>query len=1214
MSFLPAFARHCLLGLCLSLCCFSAQAQSTEIVSPSSLTQQLLGGWRPAALPPGPIRHGGPYAESFEQGWGRWQAAPGWTRQRGPAIGHGPQGAANQDYYLYLSGTAGQPDQAAALLGPELDLRGLRHPRFYLRYHATGQAALRCEVSADAGQSWHPLWQHDPASQADWRQVSFSLADYREQVVRIRLVGTPGSGSLGVDALYFKNAMAMPGDVVYGYRVNDDATAVEGPVWFSKSTPNVLNLIQAQNSQNILLGGTWAFGKWYAMDYIGQQLVTIDTATGFRTVVGPTTGAFLTCLAFDPTTGTLYGMGDPTLNNASANNLYTLDTLTGAATLVGTNSGFAFVALSCDSSGNLYSLELNDDELYQIDKATGVATLIGPIGYDANQTHGMEFDPLTGTQFLAATERIFFLFQEGDWRQISPTTGAATFLSTFQDDAEVGGIAFPSNAAPPVANFSLSASTICAGDSVAFTNASTGGISAYQWMLAGANPDSTNVSDPVVAYQSPGTYDVTLVVTGFSGDFDTLTLLNAITVQPLPTVAFGTIADTFCLDDPPVALSGTPGPGTFAGPGVSGATFAPNAAGVGAHWLTYTHQSLSTGCSNLDSAQVAVLAPPVVQLTGPDTLCLGVAPVLLGITTGAVVSGPGVGAGGTFDPVLAGVGTHWVTASLVGPGGCEGQDSLRITVVTGPSVSFPALDTVCLDAGPISLSGATPGGGTYFGPGVAGGSVDPAVLGPGTHWMYYLYQAANGCVGTDSSLLVVQALPTVQVSGPTNVCVNEGLVALAITPGATLTGPGSVGNDQFDPALAGPGTHVLQATVLDSVGCSNQATWTITVADVTTASFTVALTWCVDDASVPLTGGQPQGGTYAGAGVSGGSFDPALAGVGSHTLRYVFVNALGCSDTATQTVEVRPLPVIAIAPLDTVCLDAGPQALTANPAGGVFSGPGVSGSQFDPAGAGQGSHTLRYAYTDSLGCSQRDSIAVQVVPGPQAQWQEIPSTFCEQDVAFALPVGTPGGGSFTGPGITGGQFVPSAAGVGTHALGYVVSANGCADTAYQTVEVLAVPIQPTLVQVGDTLYSSWGGVNQWYLDGVLLVGENAPELIAPLPGVYTVVAVADNGCTRASDSLTVALTQVAAAWPPDWRVYPTPTRDHLYVVLSDLSAQAVALRLIDPRGRAVAQWTLRPRGGQVQQRLALPKLAEGVYALQVALPGKGLRVWRVVVR
>jgi hypothetical protein len=53
--------------------------------------------------------------------------------------------------------------------------------------------------------------------------------------------------------------------------------------------------------------------------------------------------------------------------------------------------------------------------------------------------------------------------------------------------------------------------------------------------------------------------------------------------------------------------------------------------------------------------------------------------------------------------------------------------------------------------------------------------------------------------------------------------------------------------------------------------------------------------------------------------------------------------------------------------------------LTGSPAGGIFSGTGVSGSSFDPASAGVGGpYTITYDYTDANGCSASSTSEVSV--------------------------------------------------------------------------------------------------------------------------------------------------------------------------------------------------------------------------------------------
>ncbi|MGZ6539811.1 MAG: T9SS type A sorting domain-containing protein, partial [Bacteroidia bacterium] len=83
------------------------------------------------------------------------------------------------------------------------------------------------------------------------------------------------------------------------------------------------------------------------------------------------------------------------------------------------------------------------------------------------------------------------------------------------------------------------------------------------------------------------------------------------------------------------------------------------------------------------------------------------------------------------------------------------------------------------------------------------------------------------------------------------------------------------------------------------------------------------------------------------------------------------------------TINVHPLPVVTFDTLgfaDSVCLNAGIQTFAgASPAGGIYSGPGVSGVTFDPVAAGLGAHIITYTYSDSNSCSNTSTHDVIVV-------------------------------------------------------------------------------------------------------------------------------------------------------------------------------------------------------------------------------------------
>jgi photosystem II stability/assembly factor-like uncharacterized protein len=136
---------------------------------------------------------------------------------------------------------------------------------------------------------------------------------------------------------------------------------------------------------------------------------------------------------------------------------------------------------------------------------------------------------------------------------------------------------------------------------------------------------------------------------------------------------------------------------------------------------------------------------------------------------------------------------------------------------------------------------------------------------------------------------------------------------------------------------------------------------------------------CVDAAPFNLTQGSPAGGTYSGPGiVTSPQFDPATAGVGTHTITYTYTNLIGITSSATQNITVNALTAVIFGPISEVCLDAAAFKLVqGSPPGGIYSGTGITTSpQFDPSIAGVGTHTITYTYNNGCLNSANQTITV----------------------------------------------------------------------------------------------------------------------------------------------------------------------------------------------------------------------------------------------
>ncbi|OIP00211.1 MAG: hypothetical protein AUJ98_08955 [Bacteroidetes bacterium CG2_30_33_31] len=309
-----------------------------------------------------------------------------------------------------------------------------------------------------------------------------------------------------------------------------------------------------------------------------------------------------------------------------------------------------------------------------------------------------------------------------------------------------------------------------------------------------------------------------------------------------------------------------------------------------------------------------------------------------------------------------------LTASSTGCGATS--DSLLLSFQSLPAVSFSGLSaTYCPNSGSSTLIG-TPSGGVFSGAGISGNIFNPATAGSGSHSIKYVYtQGTCSDSAINTTVVSPNILPTI-TGLASGYCVSQSAVTLTGSP-AGGTWSGSITSNVFNPATVGVGIKTVTYTVVDgTTSCSFDTTYQTEVYTNPVASISgLAASYCSNNPNVTLTG-SPAGGTFVGAGMSANIFNPSTAGIGVHTIEYIINNGTGCSDTAYQNVTVNLAPTVSFTGLSaSYCSTASSVTLSGTPAGGTFSGNGISGSQFNPANANIGINTISYLYTSANGCS-----------------------------------------------------------------------------------------------------------------------------------------------------------------------------------------------------------------------------------------------------
>jgi hypothetical protein len=221
----------------------------------------------------------------------------------------------------------------------------------------------------------------------------------------------------------------------------------------------------------------------------------------------------------------------------------------------------------------------------------------------------------------------------------------------------------------------------------------------------------------------------------------------------------------------------------------------------------------------------------------------------------------------------------------------------------------------------------------------------------------------------------VYPLPVVSTGSYGPYCAGGAAVTLGGSPvGGSWSGDG-VSGGVFTPSAAG--VYSVTYSYTDANGCSAAASTSIVVKNKPVVNAGCYGPVCLNSSPVFLSG-TPTGGTWSGPGVSGRSFDPMEAGPGTHVLTYTYQVPGGCAITTTATIEVLSLPAVDAGIYAPICLNQGLVTLSGLPAGGEWSGPGVSSNQFSPIAAGVGSHTVVYSVTDVAGCFNSDEAVIEV--------------------------------------------------------------------------------------------------------------------------------------------------------------------------------------------------------------------------------------------
>jgi gliding motility-associated-like protein len=271
--------------------------------------------------------------------------------------------------------------------------------------------------------------------------------------------------------------------------------------------------------------------------------------------------------------------------------------------------------------------------------------------------------------------------------------------------------------------------------------------------------------------------------------------------------------------------------------------------------------------------------------------------------------------------------TTTYTVSVTDGLGCVATDAVVVTVNLLPVVNAGADDAVC--AGLSTTVGGSPtgpAGSTYaWSPntGLNNATTANPTAAPATTTTYtVLVTDQNQCAASDSVVVTVNPVPSIDAGVDTSICLGGSVQLLATGTGQFAWSPatGLSATNIADPVASPSGTTTYTVTLTDANSCVNTDEVTVTVLGLPNAD-AGADQWVCPGFDVQLNGSG--GGTYAWAPSS--SLDAPTSGTPqaspSSTTIYVLTvtDGNGCADTDEVTVTVNNDPPLDAGPDQSIC-------------------------------------------------------------------------------------------------------------------------------------------------------------------------------------------------------------------------------------------------------------------------------------------------------
>jgi len=637
--------------------------------------------------------------------------------------------------------------------------------------------------------------------------------------------------------------------------------------------------------------------------------------------------------------------------------------------------------------------------------------------------------------------------------------------------SSIGNVGIAANGVQIIQN--LDTVYACDGDSVVLTASPAG---SYNWN----NGQTTQTIVVTQANITPSGVYQYAVLNSSPACFASSKQVKVIFVTPTATIT--PLGSTALCPGGSVVLQANPGSSYLWSNGATSDSIVVSAAG------TYTVTVTQFGnCYAVSTPVVVTQSAPVAAINGVLTICSGSNTTLTATagasylwSTGATTQSVSVGTSNTY------------TVTVTYSGGCTATASVNVTANTNPVPSITGNNSIC--QGQSSTINAGSYAGYLWSTGATAATINVNTAGNYS----VTVTDANGCTGTASFNLTVNANPTPTITGVTSFCAGGN---------STLNAGGGYTNYLWSGGATTQTINVTAGgnyavTVTNASGCTATTNKVITVNALPVPSVTGTLAFC-SGKNTTLT----VPGSYASYQWSNGATTSNITVNTASTFTVTVTDANGCTGSKSATTTINTNPVPSITGNSSICQGQS-STINAGSYAGYSWSTGAATATINVNTAGNYSVTV----TDANGCTGTASfnLAVNAIPTPTITGV---TSFCAGGNSTLNA-----GGGYTNYLWNGGattQTINVTAG-GNYAV-TVTNAAGCTATTNKVITVNALPVPAISGPAGICPGASANLFAGSYASYLWSNGNTTPSITTNVSGNYTVTVTDANGCVGSSN-------------------------------------------------------------------------------------------------